>query len=91
MIQKIHLYTSEKRNVTFDFTGKIVSGETLSGPSVSASPTLTLGTPAVSGALLTVAASGGTDGTTYRLRATANTSAGQILLGLADLVFSDDT
>ncbi len=70
------------RTYEFDFSpfAELAAGETLSSPSVTSTPSgLTVGTPAVVGALVEATVSGGVAATDYSLTATAHTSGGAVL------------
>jgi hypothetical protein len=81
-------HPAELKNLEFDFGAKIGHPETITGtPTVVCSPTgLTIGAVTVAGTRLEFTASGGTDGVTYRLTATASTTAAQVLIAMGDLV-----
>jgi len=72
----------ETRQFSMDFSSLLDSGETISSPSVSASPSgLTLGSASVSGSKVLFTIASGTHPVKYRLEVTVNTSGGAILVG----------
>jgi len=74
----------ETLNLEMDFTELLNSGETISLPSVTTSPTgLTVTNVAIDSTAKRVGmtVSGGTDGTTYRFEVTVNTNLSQVLEG----------
>lgn len=84
-------------NVSFDFTSRLISGETLSTQIVAASvysgtdaspSSLISGAASASGAVATQKITGGTVGVIYELKCTVTTSAGQtlVLVGLLPVI-----
>jgi hypothetical protein len=75
----------ELRLLVADFIGKLASGVTISSAAVTqyvysgTTSTLTLGSPSISGAKVTVSVSGGTAGTIYQVTITATLSSGAIV------------
>jgi len=94
---KLLKYTTTVRSYIFDLANapEIVSGETISSPTVTGSPSgLTIGTPTIleaetlavpSGKGVAVTISGGTAGTSYTLTCTVTTSGGATLVVKGDL------
>lgn len=66
--------------IDFSNIDEILDGQTISSATVTATPSgLTLGSPTISGeALVIVAIHGGTAGTLYQLKVTANVSGGSV-------------
>lgn len=81
----------EKLAYSMDFGNLLDLGETLSNPSVTASPAgVTLGTPTVTGGTrVAFTIEGGLDGTEYRIQVTCNTSLGNIRQGDGRLAVRD--
>ena len=72
----------ETRQFSMDFSSLLDSGETISSPNVSASPSgLSLGSPSVSGTKVLFTIASGAHPVKYRLEVTVNTSGGAILVG----------
>ncbi len=62
----------EEEPFTFDFTDRLSAGQSIVSATVTATPTgLTLGTPSVTGALVTVQLEDGDSGVVYHLEALA--------------------
>lgn len=87
--------SDESRIYTFDFSAQpeIAGGETLSGPTVTATPsttpTLTIGAPAVAGKTITVRLAAGLNGQRYLVKCDVNTSGSDILTGWGALLVQD--
>jgi hypothetical protein len=83
---------AETRTYWMDFSNlpEVQSGQTLSSPSVSATPPgLTFGTATVSGNKVQVTVSSGTDGVLYTLSFQCTTSGGATLVGIGYLMVDD--
>ena len=81
---------SATKKYLFDFTPALATGETIASVTVSSSPTgLTLA-HSESGGKSTVLASGGTPGTTYRVKCTGTSSDAQILPLVIDIEIIPD-
>ncbi len=73
---------------TYDFGlwAQLQGSDTLASATVTGSPAgLTIGTPSVSGTVVSVRLSSGTVATTYRLTVSGTTAAGFKLVGYADV------
>lgn len=87
MIWRNHKHPDEIRIFEFDFSAKCTTLETLSGQAVTATPAgLTISDMAVSGQKVQAKVTGGSEGTTYQLKATASSSTGQTLIVIGDLI-----
>lgn len=70
----------ESKIYVIDFSSLLATGETLSSPTVTASPSgLTIGTPVISSGTVQVRISGGTVDTQYSIDVTVNTSLSNVL------------
>ena len=72
----------ETRQFSMDFSSLLADGETLSGPSITSTPSgLTVGSPSVSGSKILFDLSSGTHPVRYRLEVTVTGSGGATLVG----------
>ena len=79
--------SNESRLYDVNFSARLATGETLSSPTVSSSPTgLTVGSPVVSNGIVQFRLSGGTAGTTYTISVVVSTSNGNTLSACVKLL-----
>lgn len=70
----------EARTLSFDFTDKLASGDSLTGTAtVTVASGLTAGTPSRTGNVVSVRLSSGTDGTDYNVQCSCATTDGDTL------------
>lgn len=73
-------YPPENKTITFEFADKLASGDSVSTiAAVTASAGISLGTPALSGSVVSVRVSGGTSGNDYTVTCQVNTTNGDLL------------
>lgn len=83
---------AEARTITFDFTNKLISGDSVLavvGGAVTADTGITVSAPSIVGQTVTILASGGTDGSTYRIDCAVTTALGETLELDVDLRVAD--
>jgi hypothetical protein len=85
-------YAVEDRVISFDFTAKLVAGETVTTASVTPAAGVTASPPAINvgGYLVTTTVSAGTAGNDYPVTCVAETSGGRTLKLVFSLEVRDD-
>lgn len=86
--------STEKRTVSFDFTNKLKTGDSVSGsptPTITADVGITAGSPSLVGNVVSVQLSGGTNGTRYNVACNVTTTPGADILELDVVVRISDS